>query len=102
MWVPLTLTNSGTVLPSAPFSLFALICLLTHVRACSSEGDDYLESLTHQNLQLLVNKLYQLPLERTAHGSIATLPASAYKLPRATPASPPILHGRSLGCELAD
>ncbi|XP_050463189.1 ribosome biogenesis regulatory protein homolog [Cataglyphis hispanica] len=44
--------------------------------------DSYLKDLTRDNVQLLINKIWELPIERTNDVIMATLPKPEYVLPR--------------------
>ncbi|XP_034944114.1 ribosome biogenesis regulatory protein homolog [Chelonus insularis] len=48
-----------------------------------SDKDEYLKSLTRDNTQLLINKIWALPTERVDDVVIAKLPKPKYILPRA-------------------
>lgn len=49
---------------------------------CRSKPDSYLKSLTRDNVQLLINKIWELPVERVEEAIVATLPKPEYILPR--------------------
>jgi len=51
--------------------------------------DQYLLSLTRDNVQLLVNKIWELPTERVEEALVAKLPPGAQTLPRAKPVPKP-------------
>lgn len=50
--------------------------------AFRSKPDSYLKSLTRDNVQLLINKIWELPIERVDVAIMATLPKPEYVLPR--------------------
>lgn len=47
-----------------------------------SKPDSYLKDLTRDNVQLLINKIWELPVERVDEAIVATLPKPEYILPR--------------------
>lgn len=47
-----------------------------------SQPNSYLKSLTRVNVQLLINKIWDLPVERVDEVITATLPKPEYVLPR--------------------
>lgn len=47
-----------------------------------SKPDSYLKSLTRDNVQLLTNKIWELPVERVEDAIVAKLPKPEYVLPR--------------------
>lgn len=47
-----------------------------------SKPDSYLKSLTRDNVQLLVNNIWGLPVERVDEAIVAILPEPTYVLPR--------------------
>lgn len=49
---------------------------------CRSQPDLYLKNLTKDNVQLLINKIWDLPVERVNEVIMATLPKPGYVLPR--------------------
>uniref|UniRef100_A0A8D8XRI6 Ribosome biogenesis regulatory protein n=1 Tax=Cacopsylla melanoneura TaxID=428564 RepID=A0A8D8XRI6_9HEMI len=49
------------------------------------DKDKYLKELTRDNVQLLVNKIWELPTERKDEDIVATLPDPTYVLPREKP-----------------
>lgn len=50
--------------------------------AFRSKPDSYLKSLTRDNVQLLINKIWELPIERVDEAIMAKLPKPEYVLPR--------------------
>lgn len=59
---------------------------------CSKEKEEYLKKLSGQNVQLLVNKLWELPIKRVDEALCAVLPDPKLVLPRArkVPAPKPL------------
>ncbi|XP_039310867.1 ribosome biogenesis regulatory protein homolog [Solenopsis invicta] len=51
-------------------------------KALKSKPDSYLKTLTRDNVQLLINKIWELPVERVDEAIVATLPKPEYVLPR--------------------
>ncbi|KAL6263185.1 hypothetical protein P5V15_005985 [Pogonomyrmex californicus] len=51
-------------------------------KALRESKDLYLKSLTRDNVQLLINKIWELPVERVDEVIVATLPKPTYVLPR--------------------
>lgn len=51
--------------------------------------NDYLLNLTRENVQLLLNKVWDLPTERVEEAIVVRLPRSTYVLPRAKPVPKP-------------
>lgn len=49
---------------------------------CRSKPDSYLKDLTRDNVQLLINEIWKLPVERVDGDIVATLPKLEYVLPR--------------------
>jgi len=56
--------------------------LLTFILTFRSKPDSYLKSLTRGNLQLLINDIWELPVERVDEAIVAILPEPKYILPR--------------------
>lgn len=54
-----------------------------------SNKDAYLQSLTRDNTQLLLNKVWELPTERIEEAIVVRLPAPVTILPRAKPVPKP-------------
>ncbi|KAG7189836.1 hypothetical protein KM043_017494 [Ampulex compressa] len=52
------------------------------VKALRSKPDAYLKDLTRDNVQLLINKIWELPTERVEDAIVAKLPKSEFILPR--------------------
>ena len=52
------------------------------IKTLKSKPDSYLKSLTRDNVQLLINKIWELPIERVDVAIMATLPKPEYVLPR--------------------
>lgn len=48
-----------------------------------------MRDLTRDNVQLLINQIWELPTERVEEAIVAKLPASTYVLPRARPVPKP-------------
>lgn len=48
----------------------------------SGNKEDYISNLTRDNVQLLVNEIWELPTERVEECVVAKLPAPAFVLPR--------------------
>lgn len=48
----------------------------------SSQPEQYLRSLTRDNVQLLINKIWGLPTERVDEAIVARLPKAEFLLPR--------------------
>lgn len=55
----------------------------------SSKKDTYLQSLTRDNTQLLLNKVWELPTERIDEAVVVRLPQPTTILPRAKPVPKP-------------
>ncbi|XP_011862248.1 PREDICTED: ribosome biogenesis regulatory protein homolog [Vollenhovia emeryi] len=51
-------------------------------KTLKSKPDSYLRDLTRDNVQLLINKVWELPVERVDEAIVATLPKPEYILPR--------------------
>ncbi|XP_012538695.1 ribosome biogenesis regulatory protein homolog [Monomorium pharaonis] len=51
-------------------------------KTLKSQSDLYLKNLTRDNVQLLVNKIWELPIERVDEAVVASLPKPTYLLPR--------------------
>lgn len=54
-----------------------------------SRKDDYLRDLTRDNVQLLLNKVWELPTEKVEDVIVVKLPKPTFKLPRARPVPKP-------------
>lgn len=52
------------------------------VKTLKSKPELYLKSLTRDNVQLLINKIWELPIERVDEAIMAKLPKPEYVLPR--------------------
>lgn len=50
-----------------------------------SNRDEYLKDLARDNTQLLLNKIWELPIERVEETIVAKLPAPTFVLPREKP-----------------
>ena len=55
----------------------------------ASRGEEYLLAIARDDVQLLFNRLYALPMKNTADGPMVTLPKSRSALPREKPAPQP-------------
>ncbi|XP_078041266.1 ribosome biogenesis regulatory protein homolog [Augochlora pura] len=53
------------------------------VKTLKSEQEKYLTNLTRDNVQILINKIWELPIERVEEIIVAKLPKPNYVLPRA-------------------
>eukprot|EP00736_Rhodelphis_marinus_P004340 Rmarinus@m.10511 len=53
------------------------------------DTDGFLRKITRDNLQLLVNKMFQLPAKDTESGRVATLPPPSFDIPRSKPLPKP-------------
>jgi regulator of ribosome biosynthesis len=51
--------------------------------------DEYLKGLARDNTQLLLNKIWELPIERVEEAIVAKLPAPTFVLPREKPLPKP-------------
>ncbi|XP_024887842.1 ribosome biogenesis regulatory protein homolog [Temnothorax curvispinosus] len=51
-------------------------------KTLESKSETYLRNLTRDNVQLLINEIWQLPVERVDEAIVATLPKPEYVLPR--------------------
>ena len=49
---------------------------------CRSKPNSYLKDLTRDNVQLLINKIWELSVERVDEAIVAKLPKPNYTLPR--------------------
>ncbi|KAL4709902.1 hypothetical protein ACJJTC_003865 [Scirpophaga incertulas] len=58
-------------------------------KSIRSHKDDYLQSLTRDNTQLLINKIWELPTERIDEAIVVRLPKPLTVLPRAKPVPKP-------------
>ncbi|KAL0840974.1 hypothetical protein ABMA28_014760 [Loxostege sticticalis] len=58
-------------------------------KSLSSKKDTYLQSLTRDNTQLLLNKVWELPTERIDEAVVVRLPQPTTILPRAKPVPKP-------------
>ncbi|XP_066590699.1 ribosome biogenesis regulatory protein homolog isoform X2 [Prorops nasuta] len=68
------------------FDVGTLLACDTNVldkKSLSSKKEDYLLSLTRDNVQLLINKIWDLPTQHVDDVIVATLPKPTYVLPRA-------------------
>lgn len=63
-------------------TLLAFDCNALDAKALKSKPDAYLKSLTRDNVQLLINKIWELPVERVDEAIVAKLPKPEYVLPR--------------------
>lgn len=54
-----------------------------------SNRDEYLKDLARDNTQLLLNKIWELPIERVEEAIVAKLPAPTFVLPREKPLPKP-------------
>ncbi|XP_014486293.1 PREDICTED: ribosome biogenesis regulatory protein homolog [Dinoponera quadriceps] len=52
------------------------------VKTLRSKPNSYLKTLTRDNVQLLINKIWELPVERLEDAIVAKLPKPEYVLPR--------------------
>lgn len=52
------------------------------LKICRKEKEQYLADLTRDNVQLIVNELWQQPTERFEETIVAKLPAPSFVLPR--------------------
>uniref|UniRef100_A0A2R5LBY9 Ribosome biogenesis regulatory protein n=1 Tax=Ornithodoros turicata TaxID=34597 RepID=A0A2R5LBY9_9ACAR len=59
------------------------------IKLRESGKDEYLKSLARDNTQLLINKLFQLPLERKEDVLVVKLPPGTTRLPREKPPPKP-------------
>ena len=50
-----------------------------------TEKETFLTNLSRDNIQLLINRLFQLPTERVDNDIVVKLPAPTTRLPRAKP-----------------
>lgn len=48
-----------------------------------SQTEQYLKSLTRDNVQIIINKIWELPIERVDEVIVAKLPKQKFVLPRA-------------------
>lgn len=64
-------------------SLLALDYNTININSIKSEKEKYLTSLTRDNVQILINKIWDLPIERVEETIVAKLPKPVYVLPRA-------------------
>lgn len=55
----------------------------------SSNPSDYLKKLTRENTQLLINRIFTLPVHRVDDVVVAELPKPTYVVPRSKPAPKP-------------
>ncbi|KAK9885325.1 hypothetical protein WA026_010822 [Henosepilachna vigintioctopunctata] len=55
----------------------------------NSLDNDYLRNLTRDNVQLLFNKLWELPTDRVEEAIVVELPSPLFKLPRIKPVPKP-------------
>ncbi|CAH0579211.1 unnamed protein product [Chrysodeixis includens] len=58
-------------------------------KALQANKDDYLQALTRDNTQLLLNKIWELPTERVDEAIVVRLPEPKTVLPRAKPCPKP-------------
>ncbi|XP_046991645.1 ribosome biogenesis regulatory protein homolog [Schistocerca americana] len=59
------------------------------IKKLRNEGETYLQNLARDNTQLLLNRIWELPTERTEEAVVAKLPAPSYILPRQLPVPKP-------------
>ncbi|XP_020285726.1 ribosome biogenesis regulatory protein homolog [Pseudomyrmex gracilis] len=52
------------------------------MKPLKEKPNSYLKDLTRDNVQLLINKIWELPIERVDEAVVATLPKPEYVLPR--------------------
>ncbi|XP_033340376.2 ribosome biogenesis regulatory protein homolog [Megalopta genalis] len=64
-------------------TLLALDYNNLNIKTLKSEKEKYLTSLTRDNVQILINKIWELPIERVEEIIVAKLPKPKYVLPRA-------------------
>ncbi|XP_076649319.1 ribosome biogenesis regulatory protein homolog [Halictus rubicundus] len=64
-------------------SLLALDYNTLNIKTLKSEQEKYLTSLTRDNVQILINKIWELPIDRVEETIVAKLPKPQYVLPRA-------------------
>lgn len=62
--------------------LLNLLTFFAHVSICRTEKEDYIAELTRDNVQLLVNSLWEIPTERVEECIVAKLPVPSFVLPR--------------------
>ncbi|XP_031826635.1 ribosome biogenesis regulatory protein homolog [Nomia melanderi] len=63
-------------------SLLAFDYNTLNIKALKSGQEKYLTSLTRDNVQILINKIWELPIERVEETIVAKLPKPEYVLPR--------------------
>ncbi|XP_017885968.1 ribosome biogenesis regulatory protein homolog [Ceratina calcarata] len=64
-------------------TLLALDYNSLDLKAMKSQSEQYLKSLTRDNVQILINKIWDLPAERVDEVIVAKLPKQVFVLPRA-------------------
>lgn len=60
--------------------IYVLIKILLH--CCRNNQDKFVKNLTRDNVQLLINAIWELPTERIEEAIVAKLPKPKYLLPR--------------------
>ncbi|XP_071874985.1 ribosome biogenesis regulatory protein homolog [Bombus fervidus] len=64
-------------------TLLALDYNTVDLKALKSQTEQYLKSLTRDNVQIVINKIWELPIERVDEVIVAKLPKQKFVLPRA-------------------
>ncbi|XP_076242729.1 ribosome biogenesis regulatory protein homolog [Calliopsis andreniformis] len=64
-------------------TLLALDYNTINLKSLRSDQEEYLKSLTRDNVQILINKIWELPTQRVEEAIMAKLPKPEFVLPRA-------------------
>ncbi|XP_043508009.1 ribosome biogenesis regulatory protein homolog [Frieseomelitta varia] len=78
-----TVVNKDTEIETDLGTLLALDYNALNLKALKSQPEEYLRSLTRDNVQILINKIWELPVERVDEVIVAKLPKQEFILPRA-------------------
>ncbi|KAK1125379.1 hypothetical protein K0M31_005748 [Melipona bicolor] len=78
-----TIVNKDAEIETDLGTLLALDYNALNLKALKSQPEEYLRSLTRDNVQILINKIWELPVERVDEVIVAKLPKQEFILPRA-------------------
>ncbi|XP_006615420.1 ribosome biogenesis regulatory protein homolog [Apis dorsata] len=77
-----TIVNKDIEVETDLGTLLALDYNNLDLKAIKSQPEEYLKSLTRDNVQILINKIWELPTERIDEVIVAKLPKQKFILPR--------------------
>ncbi|OAD52408.1 Ribosome biogenesis regulatory protein like protein [Eufriesea mexicana] len=77
-----TIVNKDVEVETDVGSLLVLDFNSVNLKVMRSQSEQYLKSLTRDNVQILINKIWELPTERIDEVIVAKLPKQEFVLPR--------------------